>query len=37
MSENPDGDKNQMSLVKECAILGGCKMPEDLPMYSEND
>lgn len=37
MSENPDGDKNQMSLAKECAILGGFNMPEVLPMYSEND
>lgn len=36
MSENPDGDKKQMSLAKESAILGGFNMPEILPMYSEN-
>lgn len=36
MSENPDGDKNQMSLVKECAILGGLQNAWR-PMYSEND
>lgn len=37
MSENPDGDKKQMSLAKESAILGGFNMPEVLPMYSKND